>query len=90
MRLPQTESSDTKTFEELGWEITPLNIPVLMIEPPNVSLELSEAKEEKALPGEINLAPPAVVRKVDTLTHRALLEESLMKHGEIWKTLAKK
>ena len=90
MRVLQTESSDTKTFEELGWEITPLNIPVLVIEPPDVSLQLSEAKEEQVLPGEIDFVPPVTGRKIDTLTHRALLEDSLIKHRDIWKTLAKK
>ena len=90
MKIPQTESADIKTFEESGWSIIPLNIPVLLIEPPDVSLELNEAKEEQILPGNINFVPPIGGRHIDALTHHVLLKESLIKHREIWKTLAKK
>lgn len=90
MKIPQTESVDVKTFQESGWSVIPWNIPILLIEAPNVSLELEEANEEQILPGDISFVPPIGGRHIDALTHHALLEESLIKHREIWKTLAKK
>lgn len=90
MKTPQTESADIRTFEESDWSIIPLNIPVSLIEPPDVSVELNEAKEEQVISGDIDFVPPIGGRHIDTLTHHALLEESLIKHREIWQTLAKK
>ncbi|MFX1476045.1 MAG: hypothetical protein ACFFCO_11300 [Promethearchaeota archaeon] len=90
MKILQTESADIRTFEESEWSVIPLNIPVLLVEPPDFSLELNEAKLEQVLPGEIDFVPSIGVRHIDMLTHYALLEESLVKHKEIWKTLAKK
>ena len=90
MKILQTESADITTFEESGWTVIPLNVPVLLIEPPSVSVELREAKEEQVILGDIDFIPAIGGRHIDMLTHRALLEESVMKHREIWKTLAKK
>lgn len=90
MKILQTESADIRIFEESEWSIMPLNIPVLPVEPPDVSLEFSEAKEEQVLPGDIGFVLPIGEWHIDISTHHALLEESLMKHREIWKSLAKK
>lgn len=90
MEVLQTESADTKTFEELEWHIMPLNIPVLMVEPPDISLELTEIEEKEVLLGDINFVPRTTQLTIDMMTHQALLEESLVKHKEIWRTLAEK
>lgn len=90
MKIIQTESADMRTFEESGWSIMPLNIPVSLVEPPEVSGELREAEEEQILPGDIDFVPAIGGRHIDVGTHHTLLEESLTKHREIWKTLAKK
>jgi hypothetical protein len=90
MKVLQTESADTKTFEELEWHIIPLNIPVLTVESPDVSLELTEIEEKEVLPGDINFVPRTTQRIIGMMTHQALLEESLVEHKEIWRTLAEK
>ena len=90
MKILQTESADMTTFVESGWTVIPLNVPVLLIEPPSVSMELRETKEEQIVIGDIDFIPAIGRRHIDMLTHRTLLEESVMKHREIWKTLAKK
>lgn len=90
MKIPQTESADIRIFEESEWSILPLNVPVLLIEPPDISLKLSEPEEGQVLLGDITFLPNIGGRKIDALTHRTLLEESLIKHKEIWKTLAMK
>jgi len=90
MRVLQTESSDTITFEELGWIITPLNVPVWIVEPPHALLELTEVKSEKVLPGDIDFVPLPPRRRIGMRTHRALLNESLAEYEAIWRTLAEK
>jgi hypothetical protein len=90
MKILHTESADMTTFEESGWTVMPLNVPALLIEPPSVSVELHETKEEQVVLGDIDFIPAIGRRHIDMLTHRALLEESVTKHREIWKTLAKK
>lgn len=90
MRIPQTETADIRALEELEWNITPLNTPVLLVEPPDVSLELSEVGEEKVLLGDIDFVPLTSGRSIDMLTHRTLLTESLVEYRDIWRTLAKK
>jgi len=90
MIVPQTQSSDMKTLEELEWKITPLNITVSMVEPPAASIELTEVAEEKALPGDIAFVPPPSRRNIDMRAHKAILEESLAEYKDIWRTLAQK
>jgi len=89
MVIQHTGSSDIQIFEESEWSIVPLNIPVLLIEPPDVSLDINEATDEQILPGDIVLVSPIGARNIDMLTHQTLLAESLIKHRETWKTLAK-
>ena len=90
MRMLQTESADIITLEA-EYRITPaLNIPVLLIKPPDITPELREAEQEKALPGDIDLILIASERNIDMLTHRTLVEESLLKYKDIWRTLADK
>lgn len=89
MRI-QTDCADSKTFDELDWDINPVNTPVLTIEPPRISTELAELKQEEVLPGEIDFVPISLPSTIDTLTHYALLNDSLVKYREIWKTLAEK
>ena len=90
MKMPQTESADITTFVEAGWTVIPLNVPVLALEPPSVLVELHEIKEEQIVPGDINFVPVTGGRHIDMLTHRALLDESVVKHREIWKIMAKR
>jgi len=86
----QTDCADSKTFNEMQWDIKPVNTPVLTIEPPRISAELAEVEREEALPGEIDWVPVSFTRTIDTLTHHDLLNSSLAKHGDIWKTLAER
>lgn len=90
MKILQTESADITTFAESGWSVIPLNVPVLLIEPPSVLVELRETKEEQVVLGDVDFVPAIGGRHIDMLTHRALLDESVVKHREIWKTMAKK
>jgi hypothetical protein len=90
MKILQTESADITTFAEFGWSVIPLNVPVLLIEPPSVLVELRETKEEQVVLGDVDFVPAIGGRHIDMLTHRALLDESVVKHREIWKTMAKK
>ena len=88
--MRQTETADIRALEELGWIITSLSTPVLVIKPPSVFLELGEVEEEEVLPGDVNFVPLTRGRSIDTLTHRALLEESVTEYRDIWRTLAER
>jgi hypothetical protein len=90
MKIVQTESADITTFAESGWIVVPLNVPVLLVEPPGVPVELRETEEEEFLLGDVDFVPATGGRYIDMLTHRALLDESVVKHKEIWKAMAKK
>ena len=90
MKILQTESADITTFVEAGWTFIPLNIPVLLLEPPSGRVQLREIEEEQVVPGDVKFVPVTGGRHIDMLTHRALLDESVVKHREIWKTMAKR
>lgn len=86
----QTDYADSTTFEELKWDINPVNTPILTIEPPCISTELTEVEPEETLLGNIEWAPVSFPRTIDMPTHHSLLNNSLTKHRDIWKTLAEK
>ena len=90
MKIRETESTDSTTFVEAGWTIIPLNVPLLVLEPPSVPVELREIQEEQVMPGDVDFVPATAGRHIDLLTHRALLDESVVKHRRIWKTMAKR
>lgn len=90
MKILQTDSADITTFVEAGWTVMPLNVPVLVLEPPRTLVELREIKEEEVVSGDVNFVPVTGGHHIDMLTHRALLDESVVKHREIWKSMAKR
>ena len=90
MKIAQTESTDMTTFVEAGWSVIPLNFPALVLEPPSALVELREIEEEQTVPGGFSFVPLTGGRHIDMLTHRTLLDESVVKHREIWKIMAKR
>ena len=90
VKVVQTDSADVTTLGEAGWTVVALNVPVLVLEPPRTLVELSGTKEEELVSGDVSFAPAIEGRHIDMLTHRALLDESVVKHSEIWKSMAKK
>lgn len=91
MALPYTESTNMKVWQETGWKIRPLNVPVLIIPPPAAYTDLHSGEPQDLIPiGAFELISPPRRRAIDTLTHRALLERSLRDYGDIWTTLAER
>lgn len=90
MAMPRTESTDIQTWEAMAWRITPLNIPVLNIEAPTRLPELRDVEAEEAVRGGIGFSDVTREGTIDVTTHQTLLEESLAKHRDIWRTLAEK
>lgn len=91
MIIPQTESSDTEVWELQGWRLgTPLNLPILVVDAPEVFTNLRSAEPQEGVPGDFVFICGTHERNIDTVTHQNLLEESLREYSEIWRTLAEK
>ena len=88
MSMPRTESTDMKVWEELEWRITPLNVPVLVVETPDAFMDLRSVEPQGVLPGDIDFIQVSRRRSIDILTHQSLLKESLQEYSNIWRTLA--
>jgi len=90
MNITQTESTDTKVWELLEWNLRTLNTPFLIESQVAVSPELRNMEIEEGVSGGIALAEPPTGSDIDKLIHETLLEESLVQYADIWRTLAEK
>jgi len=85
-----TESTYTDMLEKQGWSIKPLNF-VTLVDPPAVMTSLKGVRtQEGIMPGDFELVQTGRKQIVDRLTHESLLEDSLVKYQNIWKTLAER
>jgi len=92
MSMPQTESTDMKTWEEhIGWVLrTPLNVPVMVVDTPALFMGLRSVELEEGIPSDFGLVSIGRQRRIDIATHQALIDESLREYSNIWRSLAKK
>ena len=85
-----TESIYTDGLEEQGWSIKPLNF-VTLVDPPAVMTSLKSVKTQESItPGDFELVQTGRARIIDRLMHEVLLDDSLVKYKNIWKTLAER
>ncbi len=90
MNLPQTESTNMEFFTR-HWNLRmPSNFPVLDIEAPEGIAEIKSSEIQNILPGTLSIDWQIREHTIDTLTHEALLNESLQEYSNIWRTLAEK
>lgn len=91
MSIPQTESSDMRIWEQQEWILgAPLNIPVLLVEAPDVFTDLRSAEPPEAVPGDFAFVWPHRERNIDSVTHETLFQRSLQEYSDIWRTLAER
>jgi len=91
MNLTQTESTNMEFFTQQQWNLKmPLNFPVLDIEAPEGIKNIKSSEIQDILPGTLRIVWQIREHTIDTLTHKALLDESLLEYSDIWRTLAKK
>lgn len=91
MSLPLTESTNAKFWQESGWTIKPLNIPVMAILPPAANINLVDVEPQDLVStGGFELVHSLHIHTIDTLTHQTLLEQSLRQYEDIWRTLAER
>ena len=91
MILPQTETTGMKAWQKAGWKLEPLNIPLLLVSPPAARIDLQSSEVDDLAPiGSFSLIESSNRRTIDTLTHQALLAQSLRDYKSIWTTLAQR
>lgn len=91
MNLTQTESTNMEFFAKQHWILRmPLNFPVRYIEAPEDFTEIKSGEIQVITPGNFFIVWPNREHTIDTLTHKALLDESLQEYSDIWRTLAEK
>lgn len=89
MSTPYTETTNTKMWQEVGWELLPYNVSVLAVSPPDIFLDFNPV-EDQGLPttSDIELVQSSEGYSIDQYTHETLVQKSLQEFGEIWRILA--
>ena len=91
MKMTQTESTNMEFFTQQQWILRmPLNFPVLDIEAPKDFTEIKSYEIQDITPGNLIIVWQNREHTIDTLTHNALLDESIREYSNIWRTLAGK
>jgi len=87
--MPQTENTSIKDWQESGWTLTALNLPVITVAPPPpIALKGKDAEESPAF--DFKLVHLSGKRFIDPLTHERLLDQSLEEYETIWRILAER
>jgi len=89
MANPQTENTNMNIMLKSGWIIGPLNFQLIDVAPPVPQVGISEYRVLDPSGG-FELVHPSQVPTIDTITHLALLDESLKTYEGIWRVLAER
>jgi len=90
MTISQTECSDMQVWLKQEWKLSsPLNV-VLQVEAPAFFGDFVGVEPQETRPGDYAIIWPRREQNMDSVTHHALMEESLREYSDIWRTLAGK
>lgn len=90
MVFQNTQSTRGSTFEEQGWVFSPMNIPVVVVDPP-LAVQVRDIESAyTGLAGDLHLIEPERELGIDEQVHLELLDRSVTEYHGIWKTLADK
>ena len=89
MSNPYTETTNTRLWQEGGWELVPYNTAVLVVSPPQAFLDLVPSDTQSLLISDrVVFEPLSDIHSIDQHTHEGLTERSLREFEDIWRTLA--
>jgi hypothetical protein len=90
MNSQDTQSTTDAICEQQGWVFRPMNIPVMIVDPP-FAVEVRDAQNLYAgLAGDLHLIEYQHKLSIDDQVHQQLLDRSVAEYRGIWKTLADK